>query len=236
MLTAYFNPLKSGSVFSAEEQAFIQDIRAQYGVTVIETLYEPGKRQTRLTLWVDTDGDTPFIRQLRETLRTSNGSELTHASYAPPIRAFARDVMRLYAQHFGIEDIAHTATVPPDDPCPGCCVYVRDFKQTVNDRAHAEGVKSIRKKLKKQFGMPPQYVIAVYGPTIVACVQESERYQQMKAQETAIRDLCYQAIKPFDRYGIITEADIGLDIVLWDKLDRDTRNAYAREIVANPDK
>ncbi len=37
------------------------------------------------------------------------------------------------------------------------------------------------------------------------------------------------------RYGMITEADVGPDIVLWDKLDRDTRNAYAREIVANTD-
>lgn len=221
MLTKYFNPLKSKSVFSEQEQAFIQDVRAQYGVTVKETLYEPGERQNRLAVWVDTVGDEPFASELQKSLQTTGN----------PPRDFADNLMQLYAQHFGIENIAKG--VPSDDPTPGCWVAVYDFKCTVNGHAHAEGVKTIRKKLKKQFGMPPSHVISIEVPKIVVCVEDRKRYQAMKAQEDAIRTACYEAIKPFDRYDVITESDIGLDIVLWSKLDSDTRFHYAREIVAN---
>lgn len=221
MLLKYFDPLNSKSVFSEPEQALIRDVRAQYGVTVKETLFQPGERQNQLAVWVDTDGDEPFASELRTALETTGN----------PPRAFADELMRLYAHHFGIENIAKG--VPPDDPTPGCWVAVYDFKRTVNGRAHAEGVKAIRKVLKKQFGMPPSHVISIEVPKIVACVEDRERYQAMKAQEDTIRAACYEAIKPFDRYDVITKADIGLDIVLWSKLDGDTRFHYAREIVAN---
>ncbi len=221
MLTKYFDPLKYKPVFSEAEQALIRDIHEQYGVVIKETLFQPGERQNWLTVWVDTDGDAPFASELRTALKTTGN----------PPRAFADELMRLYAHHFGIENI--DKGVPSDDLTPGCWVAVYDFKCTVNGHAHAEGVKAIRKVLKKQFGMPPASVISIEDPKIVVCVEDRQRYRTMKAQEDAIRAVCCKEILPFDRYGILTESDIGLEIVDWNKLGGDKAFHYCREIVAN---
>lgn len=220
MLLSRFDFGVAKSVKSIEENRFKKIIREKHEMEIVESLYVKGKFEDNIILWIDfgkCSAQAKFydIKQLISNA-FGGGAYLNSDEFSPEIRQFAQEIIDCYFMCFNI----------PQNTIKQTWLQVYDFFATVKNYAYGNASMEIKDSLSIKYQIDKNNIFVFNEPKVKIVCKNKQQYLSYIDIKSNIVDLCYNIIKKFDHYDVLTLNDITVNIMLEAELSKTMLNDY----------
>lgn len=219
MLLSSFDFGIAKSIKSVDEIHFKKNMSEKYGISVIESLYVKGKIEDNIILWISfdkcsTQAKVCVLKQIIDA--HSVGVCLNSDEFPSEVCQFAQEIISCFLKCFNEAEKTNKITR----------LYVYDFFKAVKNYAYGNASAEIKILLEREYQIDKTSIFIFYEPTITIVCKSEQQYSSYKIIKSDIVESCFNIIKKFDHYGVLTTNDIAVNIVKESELSKITLNDY----------
>lgn len=221
----YINDFEFGPQYSLKckcEENFKSSMLSKYKMLVLESRFSKGAVKNRIDLFIDTKVSSVNPQfDFNMIIKSKNfmynwDNELIMTK---PIRDFAQLIKIEYLSCFG-EDLHEIDKTN---------IYIYDFYDYAKSYAYGHSSLEIKNIIQNLYNIDKRYISICHEPVVTIICSDKAKYQRILKNKVNIIKQCFEIIRKYDVYSILTITDIHINALLKSDISKEDLFRYMRE-------